>query len=91
MSLRSTLPHRLPFFYGWVIVGCAMLGCYARQGASVANLSIFVTPMTDEFGWSRTAISGAVSPVSNVQDRKWVESKADRGRTDGRENGADVS
>ena len=61
MNFRATLPHRLPFFYGWVIVGCAMLACYARQGAAVATLSIFVTPMSDEFGWSRTAMSGAVS------------------------------
>ena len=27
----------------------------------MATLSMFVTPMTSEFGWSRTAISGAVS------------------------------
>jgi len=33
----------------------------ARQGAAVATLSMFVVPMTLEFGWSRTAISGAVS------------------------------
>jgi sugar phosphate permease len=34
---------------------------FARQGPAVATLSIFVDPMTQEFGWSRTAISGAVS------------------------------
>jgi MFS transporter, OFA family, oxalate/formate antiporter len=33
----------------------------ARQGAAVATLSMFVVPMTLEFGWSRTGISGAVS------------------------------
>jgi sugar phosphate permease len=33
----------------------------SRQGGAVATLSVFVTPMTQEFGWSRTAISGAVS------------------------------
>ena len=61
MSYRARLAHRTPFFYGWVIVGCAMLACLARQGAAVATLSVFVTPMSDEFGWSRTAMSGAVS------------------------------
>ena len=53
--------RRLPFFYGWVVVGCAMCSSVVRQTAAVATLSIFLVPMTDEFGWSRTGISGAVS------------------------------
>jgi OFA family oxalate/formate antiporter-like MFS transporter len=57
----SYLSQRLPFFYGWVIVGCAGCAAFARQGAAVATLSVFVTPMSDEFGWSRTEFSGAVS------------------------------
>ena len=34
---------------------------FARQGPAVATLSIFVEPLTREFGWSRAALSGAVS------------------------------
>lgn len=52
---------RLPFFYGWVILLCACCASFSRQGPAVSTLSIFITPMTDEFGWSRTAISAAVS------------------------------
>ncbi len=52
---------RLPFFYGWVVLGCLCLAGFARQGPAVATLSIFVVPMTTEFGWSRTAMAGAVS------------------------------
>ena len=37
---------------------CASL---ARQGAAVATLSVFITPMTTEFGWTRAGLSGAVS------------------------------
>jgi len=55
------LVRRLPFFYGWAVVACAMCSNVARQGAAVATLSMFVVPMTLEFGWSRTGISGAVS------------------------------
>ena len=58
--IRS-LAQRLPFFYGWVIVGCTMCSSVVRQTAAVATLSIFVVPMTAEFDWSRTGISGAVS------------------------------
>ena len=56
-----SLARRLPFFYGWVVVGCTMCSGVVRQVAAVATLSIFLVPMTDEFGWSRTGISGAVS------------------------------
>ncbi len=51
----------MPFFYGWVVLGCAMCATFARQGAAVATLSVFIAPMTAEFGWSRAAMSGAVS------------------------------
>lgn len=60
-ALPRLLAYRLPFFYGWVILGCACCAGFSRQGGSVAALSIFVEPMTREFGWSRTALSGAVS------------------------------
>ena len=63
--IRQTLPlwliPRLPFYYGWVILGCVCCAGMSRQGGAVATLSVFVSPMTAEFGWSRTAISGAVS------------------------------
>ena len=53
--------QRLPFFYGWAVVGGAMCSNAVRQAASVTTLSIFIVPMAGEFGWSRTGISGAVS------------------------------
>lgn len=59
--LPRLLIPRLPFFYGWVILGCVCCAGLSRQGGAVATLSVFVAPMTREFGWSRTAISGAVS------------------------------
>jgi MFS transporter, OFA family, oxalate/formate antiporter len=60
-GLVSRLVAGLPFYYGWVILGCVLFACFSRAGPAVATLSIFVTPMTEEFGWSRTAIAGAVS------------------------------
>lgn len=60
-QLVLRLAQGLPFYYGWVILGCVAFACLSRAGPAVATLSMFVTPMTAEFGWSRTAISGAVS------------------------------
>jgi sugar phosphate permease len=59
--LARALSSRTPFYYGWVVLFAACCAGFARQGPAVATLSIFVEPMTTEFGWSRTAISGAVS------------------------------
>ena len=60
-ALPNLLSGRLPFFYGWVVLACLCCAGFARQGPAVATLSIFVEPLTREFGWSRTALSGAVS------------------------------
>lgn len=55
------LSQRLPFHYGWVVLACVCCAGFSRQGPAVATLSIFIEPMTGEFGWTRTALSGAVS------------------------------
>ncbi len=57
----ALLNARLPVFYGWVVLGCLCCAGFARQGPAVATLSIFVEPLVHQFGWSRTALSGAVS------------------------------
>jgi sugar phosphate permease len=55
------LAARVPFYYGWIVLAALCCVGFARQGSAVATLSIFVDPLTREFGWSRTALSGAVS------------------------------
>ena len=60
-SLAGALANRVPFYYGWVVLGCVCCAAFARAGPAVATLSIFVEPMTSAFGWSRTELSGAVS------------------------------
>lgn len=57
---RLLLP-RIPFYYGWIILGCVCLAGFARQGPAVAVLSIFVDPMRRDLGWSSTAFGGAVA------------------------------
>ncbi|HSG76010.1 MAG TPA: MFS transporter [Burkholderiales bacterium] len=65
MNLRRRLVEalalRLPFYYGWVILACVCAAGFSRTGTAVATLSIFIDPMTREFGWSHTEISAAVS------------------------------
>jgi MFS family permease len=54
---RARLPWqaRLPFFYGWVIVAASLVFSFTGAGL-FWGASVFVTPMQDELGWSRSAI-----------------------------------
>ena len=47
-----------PLFYGWVIVGVTFLVALVSIG-SRSSFGNFVTPMSEEFGWSRGLISVA--------------------------------
>jgi MFS transporter, OFA family, oxalate/formate antiporter len=60
-GLPQLLSARLPFFYGWVVLGCLCCAGFARQGGATATFSVFVEPLTREFGWSRMAVAGAAS------------------------------
>lgn len=48
-------------FYGWVIVGVSFLIGVTEAGVFQNVLSIFMKPMVQEFGWSRTAVTGAIA------------------------------
>jgi MFS family permease len=60
-GLPRLLAARLPFFYGWLVLACLCCAGFSRQGGATATFSVFVEPLAREFGWSRTAISGAAS------------------------------
>jgi OFA family oxalate/formate antiporter-like MFS transporter len=60
-GLPALLSRRLPFFYGWVVLACLCCAGFSRQGGATATFSVFVEPLTRDFGWSRTAVSGAAS------------------------------
>ncbi len=52
---------RLPFFYGWVIVGVAVLMGLMFASLNWVALGVFAGPMQDELGWSRTALFSALT------------------------------
>jgi OFA family oxalate/formate antiporter-like MFS transporter len=60
-GLPRRLAAKLPIYYGWVVLACLCCAGFARQGGATATFSVFVAPLTREFGWSRTAVSGAAS------------------------------
>ncbi|MBX9701115.1 MAG: MFS transporter [Acetobacteraceae bacterium] len=56
-------PHwsaRLPFYFGWVIIGIAFLTMAVSVTTRTA-FSLLLPPLIDEFGWDRGLVAGAFS------------------------------
>jgi MFS family permease len=59
-SRPTTIIARLPFYYGWVIVGIGFVTM--AIGVSVrTSFSLLFVPILDEFGWERGLVAGAFS------------------------------
>ena len=61
MTTISTAPHRSRIYYGWVIVVVIALTSFTTSAETLPVLSIFLKPMTEEFGWSRSIFTGAMT------------------------------
>ena len=61
MLLASRLRYKFPFYYGWIVVAACSTVVFARMAPNITTLSVLIFPMSEEFGWSRTLISGSVS------------------------------
>ena len=61
MNLAPRLAHRVPFFYGWAVLFSAGTSIFVRNAAASLTIAVFVYPLSDELGWSRTMIAGASS------------------------------
>ena len=61
MLLAARLQRLVPFYYGWIVVGASGTAVFARMAPAITTLTVFIYPMSEELGWSRTLISGTVS------------------------------
>ncbi len=70
----------LPFFYGWLIVGIAMLSAFLGSGVNNVVMGVIFKPMSEDLGWSRTLTAGAITagtvgvallspPIGRLADR----------------------
>ena len=48
------------FFYGWVVVAAAFCVALVAYGVQY-SFGIFIDPLTEDFGWSATLVTGAAS------------------------------
>ncbi len=55
----NILPRR--FYYGWLVAVAASGMQFANAATAIGILTVFVIPMSEEFGWNRAEIAGATS------------------------------
>ena len=61
LSPGARLAPRTPFFYGWVILFTAGSTQVVRNATASLTIAVFIFPLSEELGWSRTLIAGAAS------------------------------
>ena len=61
LDLGTRLAPRTPFFYGWVILFSAGSSQVVRNATASLTIAVFIFPLSEELGWSRTLIAGAAS------------------------------
>lgn len=55
---KGPLAARLPFFYGWVVLGVASAALFVSGPGQTYSVSIFVDSIIDDLGTTRTVVSG---------------------------------
>jgi sugar phosphate permease len=60
-NLRHRIARRTPFFYGWAILFSAGSAVFVRNAAASLTLGVFMFPMAEDLGWSRTLLAGSAS------------------------------
>jgi MFS family permease len=80
MSAVAEPAARPRIFYGWWIVAGAVVGYFVSVGAGVGSAGIFLTPMTDDLGWSVGAFTLAVTGTNVVTGLAgvWIGPLVDR-------------
>ena len=59
--MQQKLALRSPLYYGWLVLAAAGSANFARNAAASLTISVFIYPLSEELGWSRTLIAGAAA------------------------------
>ena len=60
-QIAKLIQKNIPFYYGWIIVAGSGSTMFVRNSAATLTIAVFVYPMSEDLGWSRTLIVGASS------------------------------
>jgi len=58
---KKTGRQEKKIYYGWVIVGVIALSGFANSAETLPVISVFLKPITEDFGWNRSVFTGAIT------------------------------
>ena len=61
LNQSGKMSRKPRFYYGWVIVFVILLANLALSAETYPIISVFLKPITEEFGWSRSLFAGSVT------------------------------
>jgi len=64
VSERHAWIHKLPFFYGWVVVFLGAFTLFSTTPGQSDSFSLFMNSFIETFGWSRTFVSSLYSTAT---------------------------
>ena len=59
-------------FYGWYMVGGGVIGSFVAVGAGFASMSVFLSPVTEDMGWTVAAFTIATAGANAVNGMSGV-------------------
>lgn len=62
--MKQAAPIHTPFYYGWVIVAISALSYFFSGPGQTFSNAIFIDYYIEEFGWSRSTVSGIYSAAT---------------------------
>ena len=68
----SAPPAQPRIFYGWYMVGGGVIGSFVAVGAGFASMSVFLSPVTQDMGWTVAAFTIATAGANAVNGMSGV-------------------
>jgi hypothetical protein len=56
-SITSVLSGRQKSFYGWWLLAGSVVAMGLGSGVSLWSFGLYISPLEEEFGWSRAEVS----------------------------------
>ena len=83
-GVRERVARQAPVYYGWVMLAALALTEITSWGVLYYSFTVFLTPMGEEMGWSRAAMTGAFSlalllaGLAGVVVGRWLDRQGPR-------------